>query len=143
MLLNAKHIAEGLDHKNLREITIQCHSDHIKHKYELVNKPKKKCIRNFKDEKLAVKVIMDCRTTSVHKFRTWLGLFKYDVISTKLVSSFEGQNMLTQWNVLSYRVDLYFHEYELPIEIDENGHSYRNIDYEIKRQKKNKTRTWL
>ena len=41
--------------------------------------------------------------------------------------------MLMQWNVLSYRVDLYFHDYKLPIEIDENGHSYMNIDYEIKR----------
>ena len=76
---------------------------------------------------------MDCRATSVHKCRIWLGLFKYDVISTKLIGSFEGQNMLTQWNVLSYRVDLDFHDYELPIEIDENGHSDRNNDYEIKR----------
>ena len=136
MLLNEKHIEEGLEHKYLREIKIQYHSDNRKHRYELVEKPKKKkkkFIRNFKDKKLAVKVIMDCRATSVHKCRIWLGLFKYDVISTKLIGSFEGQNMLTQWNVLSYRVDLDFHDYELPIEIDENGHSDRNIDYEIKR----------
>ena len=37
--------------------------------------------------------------------------------------------------VLSYRIDLYFHDYKLSIEIHENGHSNRNIDYEIKRQK--------
>ena len=43
--------------------------------------------------------------------------------------------MLTQWNVLGFRVDLYFHEYELPIEVDENRHSDMSIDYEIKRQK--------
>ena len=43
--------------------------------------------------------------------------------------------MLTQWNVLGYRVDLYFHEYKLPIEVDGNGHGDRSIDYEIKRQK--------
>ena len=29
----------------------------------------------------------------------------------------------------------FFHDYKLAIEIDENGHSNGNIDYEIKRQK--------
>ena len=43
--------------------------------------------------------------------------------------------MQTQYIVLSYRIDLYFHDYKLTIEIDENGHSNRNIDYKIKRQK--------
>ena len=37
--------------------------------------------------------------------------------------------------MLGYRIDLYFNGYKLAIEIDENGHSNRNIDYEIKRQK--------
>ena len=37
--------------------------------------------------------------------------------------------------VLSYRIDLYFHGYKLTIEIDENGHSDRNINQETKRQK--------
>ena len=32
-------------------------------------------------------------------------------------------------------MDLYFHDYKLAIEINENGQSERNIDYEIKRQK--------
>ena len=35
--------------------------------------------------------------------------------------------------MLGYRVDLYFHDYKLVAEIDENGHGDRNIDYEIKR----------
>ena len=43
--------------------------------------------------------------------------------------------MQTQYSVLGYRIDLYFHDYTLAIEIDENGHSYRNIDCKIKRQK--------
>ena len=30
---------------------------------------------------------------------------------------------------------MYFHDYKLAIEIDGNGHSDRNVDYEIKRQK--------
>ena len=51
------------------------------------------------------------------------------------MSSFEVENMQTQYNVLGYRVDLYFHDYKLAIEVHDNGPSDRDIDYEIKRQK--------
>ena len=133
---------EGLDHKNLRKITIKYHSDHRKHRYELVDEPKKQDNRIFIDEKLAIKVIVDCRSTSAYKFRTRLGFKQYDVILTKkqsvltkIMSSFEEENMKTQYNVSSYRIGLYFHNCKLTIETDENGHSDRNTDYEIKRQK--------
>ena len=43
--------------------------------------------------------------------------------------------MQPQYSVLGYRVDLYFHDYKLSIEIDENGHSDRNIDCEKKRKR--------
>ena len=85
---------------------------------------------------------MDCRTRSALKFTTRLGFKQYHVILTKeqsvltnIMSSFEGENMQTQYNVLSYIIDLFFHDYKLANEIDENGRSDRNIDYEIKRQK--------
>ena len=42
--------------------------------------------------------------------------------------------MQTQYTVLGYRIDLYFHKYKLAIEVDELGHNDRNIDYEIQRQ---------
>ena len=58
------------------------------------------------------------------------------------MSSFEGENMQTQY-VLGYRIDLYFHDYKIAIEIDESGHSDRNIANEKKKIKTNKTRTWL
>ena len=51
--------------------------------------------------------------------------------------------METQYKVLSYRIELYFHDYKLAIEIDENGRRNRNIDYEIKKTKSSRTRTWL
>ena len=67
---------------------------------------------------------MNCRTTMAHKFRTGLGFKQYDVILTKeqsvltrIMSSFEGGNMQTQFKVLSYRIELYFHDYKLAIEI--------------------------
>ena len=42
------------------------------------------------------------------------------------MSSFERENMQTQYNVSSYRIDSCFHDYKLALEIDENGHSDRN-----------------
>ena len=85
---------------------------------------------------------MDCITTSALEFRARFRFKQYDVILTKeqsvlteIMGLFEGENMLTQCNVWRYRIHLYFHDYKLAIEIDENGHSDRNTDYEIKRQK--------
>ena len=43
--------------------------------------------------------------------------------------------MQTQHSVLGYRIDLYFHDYRLAIEVDGYEHSDRNTNYEIKRQK--------
>ena len=89
---------------------------------------------------------MDCRTTSAHKFRTRLGfkqyhiiLTKHELVVTKIMSSFEGENMQTQNTFLSYRIDLYFLDYKLAIETDENEHSDRIIDYE-KKTKSNRIR---
>ena len=85
---------------------------------------------------------MDCRTTSAHKFRTRLGFKQYDVVIRKeqsvpeqIMSSFEEEKMQTQYNALTYRIDLYFHDSKSAVEIDENGYSDRNTDHEIKRQK--------
>ena len=47
----------------------------------------------------------------------------------------EGENMQTQYSVLSYKIDFYFHEYRLAIEVNELGHNERNISYEIQRQR--------
>ena len=66
MWLNEKHIKEGLDQKNLGEITIKYHSDHRKHKYEIIDETKKQPNRIFIDEQLTVKVIMDFRATSAY-----------------------------------------------------------------------------
>ena len=41
----------------------------------------------------------------------------------------------TVYSLLGYKIDLNFHDYKLATEIDENGHSYRDIDYKMKKQK--------
>ena len=42
--LNEKHVEEGLDRKNLRDITVIYYSDHRKHIYELISDPKNNAI---------------------------------------------------------------------------------------------------
>ena len=39
--------------------------------------------------------------------------------------------MQTHYNVLKYRTDLYFHDYNLAIEVDKNGHSNRDFDHNL------------
>ena len=81
--LNEKHIEEELDHKNLRVTTLKCLLNHRKHRYELIDEPKKQFYIIFIDGKLAIEEDMDCRTTLANKFRTRLGFKQNDVILTK------------------------------------------------------------
>ena len=67
--LNEIHI-EGLDHKILQEITTKYNSNNREHRYEQVEEPKKHVNRIIIGKKLAIKVIIDCRTTLAHKFGT-------------------------------------------------------------------------
>ena len=60
---------------------------------------------------------------------------KEQTIINSIKNAFEGENIQTQYSVLGYRIDLYFHEYKLAIEVDELGHTNRNINNEIERQK--------
>ena len=43
--------------------------------------------------------------------------------------------MPTQYTVIGYRIDLYFHKHKLAIEVDELGHAERNLNNETERQK--------
>ena len=60
---------------------------------------------------------------------------KEQTVINLIKNAFEGENMQTKYTVLNYRIDLYFHEYKLAIEVDELGHNDKNIDYEIETQR--------
>ena len=82
-----------------------------------------------------MKIIIDCRTDKSCNFKRNLGFALHDVINNKeqavinsVKDAFEGENMQSQYIVLNYRIDLYFHKYKLAIEIDELNHNDRNID---------------
>ena len=140
--LNERHIEKKLSHKNLPAITNKYDEIYKKHRYELVDEPIKQPNRRFLRIDLALKIIVVCRTDESCSLKRNLGFKLHDVINTKeqtvinsIKDAFEGENMQTQYSVLSYRIDLYFHKYKLAIEVDELGHTNRNINNEIERQK--------
>ena len=85
---------------------------------------------------------MDCRTDESCNFKRNLGFRLHDVINTKeqtvlksMKDAFKGEDVQTQYSVLGYRIDLYFHKHKLAIKVDELAHADRNLRNEIKRQK--------
>ena len=91
-------------------------------------------------EELALKIIMHCRlsTEKTEKFTSELGFKQHDIIMTKEQSvlksvkdAFEGENIQTQYSVLGYKIDVYFYDYKLAIEVDEKGHKDRDNNHEI------------
>ena len=47
---------------------------------------------------------------------------KEQSVLKSIMEVLERENMQTQYSVLGYKIDLYFHDYKLKIEIDEKGH---------------------
>ena len=87
---------------------------------------------------------MHCRVSTPKsiEFRSQFGFNQYDITLTKkqsvlksVMDAFAGENMHTQYSVLGYRIDLYFRDCKLAIEVDEKGHKDRNIDLEINDKK--------
>ena len=56
-------------------------------------------------------------------------------ILSKTVALFATEKIILQHNVLGYRIDAFFPKYKLAIEVDEQDHNSRDIDYEMERQK--------
>ena len=152
--LRIKDIGEKLDVKNIYDLVDKEIKDEFK-----TNHLTKKQIRKYKKhgsvfiegikfmyahECIIISVIMHCRvsTPKSTEFRSKLGFNQYDITLTKeqfvlksVADAFEGENMQTQYSALGYRIDLYFHENKLAIEVDEKGHKDKNIPHEIQRQK--------
>ena len=139
--LDERHIQKQLGLKNLPALSNKYDKEYKKQRSEL-NESTNQPHRRFIQVDLALKIIMNSRTDESCKFKRNLGFTLHDVINTKeqtvinsIKDAFEGENMQTQYSVLSYRIDLYFHKYKLAVEVDELGHADRNINYEIERQR--------
>ena len=95
-------------------------------------------------EDILIPIIMQSRLSDSKtiKFRSDLGFNQINLILKKEQSviesirdTFKGEDIRIQYTVLGYRIDLYFYEHKLAIEIDELGHNDRDTDYETKRER--------
>ena len=62
-------------------------------------------------------------------------LKKKQSVIESIIDTFKGEDTQIQSTVLGYRIDLYFYEHKLAIQIDELGHNDTNIDYATKRER--------
>ena len=148
--LNETNIKDQLKDSNLAAVTLQYPPKDRKQRQELQNCGKYHPCKIFLKQSLAMQIIMDCRTTPVVNFRTKLGFGQRDPIMTqeqsvltKIMTVFAAEEIILQCNVLGYKVDAYLPKHNLGIEINEQGHNNRSIDYERERKKKKRKNTWL
>ena len=85
---------------------------------------------------------MNCRTYTSQNLKKNLGFRLHDMINNKeqtvlesIRYAFEREHIQTQYNVLAYMIDLYFHKHIVAIEVNELGHADRSLGNEIERQK--------
>ena len=134
--LNEKNTEEKLGHKNLPIISNKYNKIYKKHRGELVNKPIKQSDGRFLHIDFALKIIMDYRTVKGLNYTMLLkNNTKEQAIINSIKDTFQGENIQTQYSALGYIINLYFHKYKLAIQVDELGHTNRNINNEIKKQK--------
>jgi len=58
-----------------------------------------------------------------------------ETTTIKLIQdTFAGENMITQYQVNNYKIDLYFPTHKIAIECDERNHNDRNPEYENNRE---------
>ena len=145
--LNERHVEIQLGLTNLPTLTNKYiknyngYKENKKQRSELnisTKQPNKRFIR----VELALKVIIYCRTDESSNFKRNLGFALHDVINTNeqtvinsIKDAFEGDDMQSQYSVLSSSIDIYFHKYKFAIEVDELGYVDRNVNNEIERQR--------
>ena len=150
--LRIKDIEEKLDVKNIFDLV----DKEIKGKFETNYLTEQQIIKYKKHgsefienkkfmyayECIIIPVIMHCRVSTPKsiKCRSKLGFNQHDIalateqlVLKSVMDAFEGENMQTQHSVLGYRIDLYFHDYKLAIEVDGKGHKDRN--HKVQKQK--------
>ena len=77
---------------------------------------------------------MYCDTSKAVEFPKKIIFKQHDLIMakeqsvlTRIMKIFPVKKILLQHSVLGYRIDLYFSEHKLAVEIDENGHKDRDV----------------
>ena len=87
-----------------------------------------KCIKSTNK----LNALADILGVKIHKNKC---LFKEQESLQNIMNVFNVEEMLTQFSVDGYKIDLYFSRHKLAVECDEFDHKDRDIEYEVRRQK--------
>ena len=87
-------------------------------------------------------IIQNTRSINKNKIIELLNINDLDIIFDSkesnylkiICATYKFAKYITQYKINKYRIDLYFTEYNLAIEVDEFNHKDRDINYEIERQ---------
>ena len=140
--VNRKDLEKESHVANWAQIFDKFDSEKQKYRQELMPNVEYQRCRVFVQNDLVERKIKSCRKSSKRflEFKKKLGLDpnlvtcdEQDIISALQVA-FEGEIILTQYCIENKRIDAYFSEYKLGIEIDEYNHESRNFNYEKSRQ---------
>ncbi len=131
-----KDIGTILDLKFFRK-----HIKNYKKKYFINNKKKNMGYINFVD---FIKLLIGSRTIKSNEILEELKIKNEDsikvipveIVTIKFIKEcFDSENMIQQYIIDNYRIDLYFPDYKLAIECDEEAtHATNNLRHDIIRQ---------
>ena len=136
--VNGKDLEVESDVANWEQIFDKCDQEKQKYRQEFTPNVKYQSCRVFVRNDLVGKKIKSCRKSSKRflEFKKKLGLDpnvvtcdKQDIINTLQVV-FEGEIIFTHYCIKNKRLDAYFSNPKLGIEIDEYNHEGRNFNYE-------------
>ena len=138
--INRKNLEIESDVANWAMSFDKCDPEKQKYRQEVTPNAEYQRCRVFVRNDLVERKIKSCRKSSkvFLEFKKKLGLDinsvtcdEQDIIST-LQTTFEGEIIITQYCIKNKRIDAYFPEYKLAIEVDEYNHGDRNSNYKQK-----------
>ena len=139
-----KEIKGKYENKNMNDLTKQ---QITKYKIDSVRLIKSSKHSMYVYEDILIPIIMQSSLSDSKtiKVRTDLGfnqinlILKKRTISVRIINRYIQRKRYTNSiRCFMLRIDLYFYEYKLEIEIDELGHNDRNTDYQIKKKREKK-----
>ena len=134
----------------MAHIFYKCDPEKQKYRQKFTPNAEYQQSRVFVRNDVVEKKIKNCRKSSKRllEFKKKLGLDpdvvtcdEQDIISTLQVA-FEGEIILTQYCIENKKIDAYFSNYKLGIEVDEYNHEGRNSKYKKSRQLMNDKKPW-
>ena len=99
---------------------------------------KKELKSKYINENGVRKIIIKSKKAEVIQIAKQLNIEKIETVEQKTIGRilevFQNENMTSQKRCFFYYIDLYFEDYKIAIECDENAHNDRNKNYENIRQ---------